>query len=111
MIMLIDFSAIEEAVIPNMRGGEKEFRVRMHTDDMARIMQGRLVPGASIGLHTHAEDCEVIFFLEGSGKMICDGVTEPVQAGSCHYCPKGHNHTMINDGDQDLRFFAVVPKQ
>ena len=37
--------------------------------------------------------------------------TERLAAGDCHYCPKGGFHTLINDGDEDLVFFAVVPQQ
>ena len=31
--------------------------------------------------------------------------------GDCHYCPKGHTHSLINNSDEDLVFFAVVPVQ
>ena len=109
--MLIDFSAIPESVIPNMRGGEKEACMRTFQDGMCKIMQGRLVPGASIGLHTHETNCEVVYVLSGTGKYVYDGKDEPLSPGVCHYCPKGHAHTLINDGEQDLIFFAVVPEQ
>ena len=109
--MLIDFSAIEEQKIPHFRGGEKEANLRMHTDSLAKIMSGRLEPGASIGMHTHDTSCEVIYILSGSGKILYDGGAEPLHAGSCHYCPKGHTHSLINDSGADLTFFAVVPEQ
>lgn len=109
--MLIDFNAMEEQIIPHMRGGEKEYRVRMFNDGMGKIMKGRLVPGASIGLHTHEADSESMYFLEGTGKVLFDGETLSVTPGMCHYCPKGHSHSLINDGDEDLIFFAVVPVQ
>ena len=67
--MLIDFNAMEEKIIPNMRGGEKE-----------------------AGMRAYDDGCE------------------PLTVGSCHYCPKGHSHSLINDGDQDLIFFAIVPQ-
>ena len=109
--MLIPFDTMETQIIPHMRGGEKEFSVQMYTDPLVRIMRGKLIPGATIGLHTHAADCEVIYILSGHGKVLCDGVYEPLSAGSCHYCPKGHEHSLINDSEEDLCFFAAVPKQ
>lgn len=109
--MLIDFSKAEETVMTAFKGGEKELRASMYVDERNRIMRGRLVPGASIGLHTHDTSSEVIFFLEGSGKTVLDGKEERVRAGMCHYCPKGHSHTLINDTDEDLVFYAVVPQQ
>ena len=74
-------------------------------------MYGRLIPGASIGLHTHETNSEIMYFLKGTATMICDGVPEKIEPGVCHYCEKGHSHTLINDGGEDLEFFAVVPEQ
>ena len=31
--------------------------------------------------------------------------------GYCHYCKKGSSHTLVNDGEEELVFFAVVPQQ
>ena len=50
-------------------------------------------------------------FTDPLGKVICDGETEIVHAGSCHFCPKGHTHSLINDSGADLAFFAVIPEQ
>ena len=109
--MLINFDKIEETVIPKFRGGEKETRARMFVDSACKIMYGKLEPGASIGLHTHETNSEIIYVLEGRGKTLYDGSYEEVEAGLCHYCPKGHAHSLINDSDEDLIFFAVVPEQ
>ena len=109
--MLIDINAIEEKAVPHMRGGEKEANLRTCDDGLCKIMRGRLVPGASIGLHTHETNSEIIYILSGTGKVLCDGAYEPLSAGSCHYCPKGHAHSLINDSDGELAFFAVVPEQ
>ena len=46
-----------------------------------------------------------------TGKVLMDGEYERVEAGVCHYCPKGHTHSLINDSDSDLVFFAVVAEQ
>lgn len=109
--MMINFNEMEEKRLPNFKGGEKMFCPKMFDDGKNKIMLGRLEPGASIGLHTHENDCEIVYFLEGQGKMLYDGGEERVSAGLCHYCPKGHTHSLINDSDADLIFFAVVPAQ
>lgn len=36
---------------------------------------------------------------------------ETVSAGGCHYCPKGHTHSMVNNSSEDIVFFAVIPEQ
>ncbi|MGN0172271.1 MAG: cupin domain-containing protein [Acutalibacteraceae bacterium] len=109
--MRLDFSAIGDTVLPNFCGGEKELVAAMFSDDQNRILRGRLAPGASIGLHCHEESSEILYILEGRGCVLFDGQREPLEAGVCHYCPKGHEHSLINDSDADLVFFAVVPKQ
>ena len=49
--------------------------------------------------------------LTPAGTVEDDGTLLPLQAGDCHYCPKGHTHSLINNSDEDLVFFAVVPVQ
>ncbi len=108
--MKIDYSTMEEKALPNFKGGEKEYNVQMFTDSTNKIMHGRLVPGASIGFHTHTEDQEVIYILEGNGTVINGEGRENDAAnpGDALYCPKGESHSLVNTGDKDLIFFAVV---
>ncbi len=107
---MIRFDRIPETVLPNFKGGEGTFFASMHTDENNRILKGRLPVGATVGLHTHEDSSEIIFILSGKGKAILDGETEALAAGDCHYCPRGHAHSLINEGDEDLIFYAVVPK-
>ena len=109
--MLIEFDKMQETVTPGFLGGEGTFRSRMRVDELGKIMRGALEPGSSIGLHTHDTSSEIIYILSGEGKVLYDGGYEPLSAGSCHYCPKGHSHSLINDSGALLEFFAVVPVQ
>ena len=109
--LLINFNEMEETIIPHFRGGEKETHATMFTDSCNKIMYGKLEPGASIGLHTHDTSSEIIYILEGTGTVLYDDGKESLVKGLCHYCPKGHTHSLINDSDNDLIFFAVVPEQ
>ena len=109
--MLIDFSKMEEQAIPGFLGGEGTFHTRMRVDELGKIMRACLEPGASIGAHTHDTSSEIIYILSGKGRVLYDGAYIPLAAGDCHYCPKGHAHSLINDGGENLEFFAVVPFQ
>ena len=109
--MLINFDQLPENVIPHMRGGEGQVVNHMHTDGDNKIMKGFLAPGCTIGLHTHDTSSEIIYILSGTGKVKYDDGEETVKAGQCHYCPRGHSHSLINDSDSPLEFFAVVPNQ
>ena len=109
--MRIDFPNIDEVAKPHLRGGEKDTMMKKVEFGPSRVMTIRLVPGASIGEHTHEEDCEVFYFLSGCGKCLYDGKWEPVEPGTAHYCPKGHSHSLVNSGDEDLVLFAAVIAQ
>ena len=109
--MLIDFKNMQAEIIPNMRGGEKEVADKAFNDGSNKIMYGKLIPGATIGLHTHETNSETLYILEGNGKVLYEGEYIPLPTGSCHYCPKGKSHSLINDSDADLHFFAIVPEQ
>ena len=107
--MKLDFDAIPEQVIPRFKGGDGEIRARMFWDGSTRIMRASLAPGSSIGLHRHENNSEAIYVLSGHGTASLDGAPEPLGPGQCHFCPMGHEHQLVNDGTEDLVFFAVVP--
>ena len=109
--MLLDFNAMERTSLPHFQGGEGELRAKMVTDEKNRILHGILPPGSTIGYHTHDTSSEIIYILAGTGKVKTDEGEEPLKPGDCHYCPKGHAHSLINDSDSELEFFAVVPQQ
>ena len=108
---MIKFDLVDETVLHNFRGGEGDFHTAMVTDELNKIMRGRLEPGCSIGMHCHATSSEVIFILSGQGKTVCNGVEESVTPGDCLYCKKGSSHTLINNGTEPLTFYAVVAEQ
>lgn len=109
--MVIDFNNMTPEIIEHFKGGEKHIEARMYWDGTTRIMQARLVPGASIGLHTHKGNCEILFVIKGEGTLIDDDEQKPIRAGQCAYCPEGHSHSLINSGSELLEFCAAVPKQ
>ena len=46
--MIIRFDEMDLTVIPNFKGGEKEFAANMFFDGTNRIFKAKLIPGASI---------------------------------------------------------------
>ncbi len=108
--MKIRFDEMDSTVLPQFWGGEGALVAKLYKDERNKILKGTLAPGASIGLHCHETSSEIIFVLSGTGSVLCDGKIEPLGAGDCHYCPKGHEHSLRCDGDEDLIFFAVVPE-
>jgi quercetin dioxygenase-like cupin family protein len=105
--MKINFGEIETQKLPGFKGGEGEFIVKMFTDG-AKIMRGTLEPGSTIGYHKHEGNCEIIYILSGDGKCLYEGGEEVLNAGDAHYCPDGKSHSLINNGVENLEFFAIV---
>ena len=106
--MKINFENMETQVLPQFKGGEGDFLVKMFTDGAGKIMRGTLAPGSSIGYHKHEDNCEIIYILSGTGKCLYESGEEALTAGDCHYCPMGKSHSLINNGVENLEFFAIV---
>lgn len=109
--MIIDMPNVEEQALANFKGGEGVTYARMFFDGMNRILKIRLPIGSTIGMHTHETNSEIMLILSGKAKVIMDGEELLLTAGQVHYCPKGHTHTTIAVGDEDLHLYAVVPEQ
>ena len=108
--MLIKQEDLELKRVEKPRGGTGVARMSRYDDENNSIIYITLSPGDAFGLHTHSGTSEIMYVISGTGKVLCDGKTEYLSPGDCHYCPEGHAHTLINDGGEDLVFFAVVPQ-
>lgn len=111
--MIIRLEEIPQSILPAFKGGEKELRANMHFDGRNRMFKGCLVPGSSIGVHTHDDSCETIFIISGAGTIleIENGVesVRQVKAGDCLFCDKGQTHSLRNTSEaEDLVFYASV---
>ena len=109
--MIIDYDKIQKEEIMNFRGGEGLLTTQNFIDGKCKIMMSCLAPGASSGYHKHEGNCEIVYIFSGKGHFTYDDGREDIQAGSVHYCPMGHSHSMHNDSaDEDLVYFAIVPE-
>lgn len=106
--MIIDFSKIEEQSIQGFKGGNGQLRTRNFVDEDNKIMMSELAPGANIGYHKHEINSEIICIISGKGYVDFEGMKENVATGSIHYCPKGKSHALFNNGEEVLKYFAIV---
>ena len=56
--------------------------------------------------HFHTYD-EVVYVLEGEGKLHIDGESAPLRAGTCVHLPAGIVHCLENVGPGDMRVLGV----
>jgi len=108
---MINFEKINEIAIPEFNSGTGITKSRMFADENIRIMKAVLEKGSSIGKHTHMTSSEIIYIINGKAKCIINGEEEVINKGECHYCPKGSTHSIMNENEEDLVMFCVVPNQ
>ncbi len=106
--MIIDFEKIVSQHVEGFKGGKGSVDLRSYADDKCRIMMMTLHPGSSSGLHSHEQNCEIIYVVSGQLTFHYDDVVETVRAGEVHYCSMGHSHYMENLTDHDCVYLAVV---
>lgn len=108
--MFIDYENLLKMSMDEFRGGKGTIHERIYADHLNRIGKLTLEPGASIGLHKHTTSSEMVFVILGKAQVVCDGQVEHLRMGQCHYCPLGSEHTIINEGQDVLVLFDVIPE-
>lgn len=67
-------------------------------------------PGQTVRpAHSHPNGEEVVYILQGSGRVMIEGVVEPVKAGCAVLFPQGQIHMLQNSGSERMKvacFFA-----
>ena len=70
----------------------------------------RVAPGSRVRpAHSHPNGEEIIYILNGHGRVLIDGEVEPVKAGSAVLFGKGKIHMLENLSDEEMKvacFFA-----
>ena len=107
--MLLNFDEMTPVPMEHFKGGVGTLQARPYDDGNCKVLQMTLPQGTSIGLHTHTDSCEVMYFLSGTGVCLDDGVEAAVYPGLCHYCPQGHSHSVVNTGTEPLVILGIVP--
>ncbi len=99
----------------HMMGGDGEFIVEniLNPGEMRQkgrlFARGRLTPGSTVGYHVHSADMEICYFLSGTGRVTDqDGVVTEVAAGDTNIVQVGEGHEIVNTGDTDLVYIALI---
>jgi quercetin dioxygenase-like cupin family protein len=66
-------------------------------------------PGGTTPYHAHTW-FHANYVLEGQGKVVIEGVDNPVKAGSVAYIDGGTKHNFVNTGTTPLKFICLVPQ-
>lgn len=102
---------LEKVEVKNMRGGigsviiEKANDVMKNCKMYARIT---ILPNSSIGMHVHENDEEMVYVISGKGKAYINGEYKNISQGEHHYAKQGNQHSIINEGNENLVILAVI---
>ena len=67
-----------------------------------------IAPGCHIREHQHGAEQELLFFFEGTGKILINGVEHPVRPGTTAYLGPWNKHKIVNDSQADLKMLWVL---
>lgn len=74
---------------------------------MIKVAAGETVRPA----HSHPNGEEAIYIVHGAGRIMIEGVVEPLKAGQVVLIPQGKIHMLQNNGSEELKavcFFAPI---
>lgn len=81
-----------------MLGGEANFSLGTQT----------VAPGCFIREHTHADNEEIIFVVEGRGVARIEGVEQPIEKGSAVYVGRNLRHHFLNPNSEPMTFLWIM---
>ncbi len=67
--------------------------------------------GGMVPRHKHDTEEEVMFFIQGKGKFVTEDEEIELKPGICIYNPPGAFHSIVNTGDEILKFVWIYSPQ
>ena len=111
--MVIKSDAMEAETRSQMRGGKGECLVtflagRQLQKHVKLFSQIEIPVGAGIGPHSHSEETEYYYVLEGKGFVDDNGEPREVKPGDVVVTTGGASHSVENTGTVPLKMIAVI---
>jgi mannose-6-phosphate isomerase-like protein (cupin superfamily) len=97
------------AIINTPHGSEIRPLIDRTTSNIERcsLAEEVLPVGAKVGRHHHIETEEIYYILRGSGQMTVGEEVRAVGAGDAIFIPRGHTHTLENNGQEPMTILLV----
>ena len=106
---IVDENSIEALDLPgrHLRWLVTQEKVNAQHCSMCMI---KVAPGETVRpAHSHPKGEEVIYIVQGTGRVMLEGVVEPVKPGCAVLFPQGKVHMLQNNGTEEMKvvcFFA-----
>jgi len=111
--MLINRNKMKTEVKEKMRGGEGKAELVHLVDcenekNIRLLAELTLMPGCSIGNHSHENETEYFVILSGEGMVNDNGIEKPVKKGDVVLTGNGASHSICNNGTAPLVLHAII---
>ncbi len=83
------------------------FRTVLFTGKKSQLVVMDIKPGEEIGLETHDNVEQTLFFMTGTAKAILDGQESVVKAGDVVVVTPGTAHNFINTGNESVKVYTI----
>ncbi len=84
-----------------------DFRQVLENGTHTQIVIMSIPVGGDIGEEIHTDNDQVLFLVEGEGKVILNGIESPYKTGDIVLVPAGTKHNFINTGSTDLKIITT----
>jgi quercetin dioxygenase-like cupin family protein len=65
-----------------------------------------IAPGSETPIHTHEEQADSVFVVQGKGETYVNGTWQPIEPGDYLYIPAKGEHGTRNTGNEPLQLFV-----
>lgn len=83
------------------------FRQVLETGKLTQVVVMSIPPGGEIGEEVHSDNDQMLYFVDGEGKVILDGVEEWFVENDMVLVRAGTRHNFINTGEDDLKIITT----
>ena len=66
-----------------------------------------LQPKCCVGKHFHVGETQMVYCIQGGGRIDDNGTVAQLEAGDAAYCPSGEYHSVENTGNEPMRFLVL----
>lgn len=83
------------------------FRQVLETGKNTQVVIMSIPKGGEIGSETHPENDQVLYLVEGQGRVVLDGVEAVFEKGDLVLVKAGTVHNFINSGERDMKIITT----
>lgn len=99
-----------QGLIKDINGKAKassDFRQVLENGEHTQIVIMSIPAGGEIGLETHPDNDQVLYFVAGSGKAILNGEEAEIGPGDIVLVRAGTEHNFVNTGTEELKIITT----